>query len=67
MNTMLLIILLMAGLFLCGLVLLVIGGIILWKARNHVAGWIMAAVGLLCILLSPTIFLLVMFANTAQG
>lgn len=55
------------GAFLFGLILLVIGAILLLKVKNKLAGWLVAAVGVVFTLVPLLIFLGMVITRRVQG
>jgi hypothetical protein len=58
---------LLLAILLTGLVLLAVGIILLLKAKNKLAGWVVAAVGLVFTLFSVAIFLSLIITTSIQG
>jgi ABC-type proline/glycine betaine transport system permease subunit len=58
---------LMLGILLTGLVLLAVGLVLLLKAKNKIAGWVVVAVGMVFTLFSIAIFTLLTITTSIQG
>lgn len=58
---------LLMAILLTGLVLLAVGIVVLLKTKNKLAGWVVAAVGMVFTIVSTAVFLMLIITTSVQG